>query len=79
VIGKLDCPQLQEPFHLLFPGAVDRTQVEIDPVLHLLAVRDSNEQQKLGLVARDDEAFLVPGLVRIVGIFDEVENLGPED
>jgi hypothetical protein len=79
VIGKLRCPQLQEPFHLLLPGAVDRTQVEMDPVLHMLVVRDGNEQQKLALVARDDEAFLVPGLVRIVGIFYEVENLGPED
>jgi hypothetical protein len=30
-------------------------------------------------VAQGDQAFLVTGFVRIIGIFDEVENLRPED
>jgi hypothetical protein len=48
-------------------------------VLHRLAIRDGNEKQQLAPVSRHDEAFLVPGLVRIIRVLGEVQYLRPED
>ena len=42
-------------------------------------VPDGDEQQKLVPVPRHDQALLVPRLVRIVGVLDEVQHLGPEE
>jgi hypothetical protein len=44
-----------------------------------LLVGDRDEQQELAPVARGDQAFLVLRLVRVIGIFDEVQHLRPEE
>src|SRR5260370_41396106 len=48
------------------------------PVLHLLIVWDRDEQQELAPIARGDQTLLVSRLVRVIRIFDEVQNLRPE-
>ena len=40
VIGELRRTQREDPLHLLLPSAVHRAQVQVHPVLHLLAIRE---------------------------------------
>lgn len=74
-VTYLSRTQRQEAFYLLFPGAVSRAQVKVHTVLHHLGIGDGDEQQKLALVACGDKALLVAWLVRVIRIFDEVQNL----
>src|SRR5258706_9019922 len=75
VVGQLRCPERDDPLGFLLAGAVGRSQVQVDPVLHRLAVWDGDEEQELAPVSRRDQAFLVTWLVRVVRIFEEVQNL----
>src|SRR5450755_3352861 len=79
VAGQLRRPEREDPLSLLLPGAVCRPQVQVDPVLHHLATGDGDEEHKLAPVPRHDQALLVSWLVRVVRVFDEVQNLRPED
>ena len=71
-------PESEDPLGLLLASAIDRPQVQMHAVLHCLAIRDGNEKQQLGPVARHDEALVVPRLVRIIRILGEVQHLRPE-
>jgi hypothetical protein len=73
VIGQLRCPECEDPLGLLLARAVGRPEVQVDPVW------DGDEEQELAPVSRGDQAFLVTGLVRVVRIFDEVQNIRLED
>jgi hypothetical protein len=78
MVGQLRCAEREDPLGLLLTGAVCWPKVRVHPVLHRLAVRDGDEKQELAPIPRHDQALLVPSLVRIVGILDEVQHLGPE-
>jgi hypothetical protein len=51
----------------------------VHPVLDLLIVWNRDEQQQLAAVARDNQAFFVSRLVRVIRIFSEAQDLRPED
>jgi hypothetical protein len=79
VVGLLRGPEREDPIGLLLARAICRPQVQVHAVLHRLAIRDGDEQQQLAPVARHDEAFLVPWLVRVIRVLGEVQHLRPED
>src|SRR5215213_8111867 len=54
-----------DAFDLIIAGTVGRFEIEMDAVLHLLALGYLDEQQPRLGVRPDDHALLVPGLVRI--------------
>src|ERR1700733_3196073 len=78
-VGLLRGPECEDPLGLLLARAIYRPQVQVHAVLHRLAIRDGNEKQQLAPVARHDEAFLMPWLVRIIRVLGEVQHLRPED
>ncbi len=78
MVRQIRRAQRENSLDLLLAGAVRGLQVQVDPVLPLLAVANGNEQQHLTAVARGDQAFLVAGLVRVAGILNEVQHLRPE-
>jgi hypothetical protein len=63
----------------MLAGVVNRAQIQVHPVLYLLDIGHRDEEQELTAVTRGDQTFRMSGLVRIIGIFDEVQNLRPKD
>jgi hypothetical protein len=66
----------QEPGELLVPGSLPGSEVEVDAVLDLLGFGDLDEEQPVPPISREDEALLVAGGVRVVGVGGVVEDGG---
>ena len=50
MVGQLRCAEREDPLSLLLARAVGRSEVQVDPVLHGLAVWDGDEEQELAAV-----------------------------
>jgi hypothetical protein len=70
--------EAHDTFDLVIAGTVGRLQVEMNPVLDLLALRHFDEEEPRLPSGSNDHALLVPGLIRIARDVGEPEHVPPE-
>src|SRR5690606_4254655 len=75
-VGDLRRAEPDQPLHLGVAASLPRPQVEVDPVLHRLALRHLEEEQ-LGAAAGDHDQRLVTS-GGVVGVDAPVQDPGPE-